>query len=148
MVKVNEARAKQGLPALTLPDGELDPDGELTLIEFEIKKTAALNQAPTYPAPLSEPEEEPEEAEETEGEPEEEGSEEESFADGVEGCGDRGPFLLEDRDEGQDQTADHTPEDPAGHVMVESKLAPGEPGGKDDQEQQDGGLVDRAGQSH
>jgi len=40
VVTVNEARAAQNLPPLTLPDGSPDPDGDLTLVEFQSKKTA------------------------------------------------------------------------------------------------------------
>lgn len=40
---VNEARAAQNLPPLTLPDGSLDPDGDLTILEFESKKTTAAS---------------------------------------------------------------------------------------------------------
>ncbi len=39
-VTVNESRAAQGLPPLTKPDGTRDPDGDLTTVEFEAKKTA------------------------------------------------------------------------------------------------------------
>jgi hypothetical protein len=37
IVTVNEARADQGLPPLTLPDGSLDPDGDLTIAAYEKK---------------------------------------------------------------------------------------------------------------
>ncbi|MCP4674366.1 MAG: DUF935 family protein [Deltaproteobacteria bacterium] len=43
-VTVNEARAAQELPPLMLPDGSADPDGDLTLVEFEAKKTAASTE--------------------------------------------------------------------------------------------------------
>jgi hypothetical protein len=36
-VTVNEARAYQGLPPLTLPDGSPDPDGDLTISAYEAK---------------------------------------------------------------------------------------------------------------
>ncbi len=45
IMKVNEARAGQGLPPLTLPDGSPDPDGELTIIEFETKKAGKSTEA-------------------------------------------------------------------------------------------------------
>jgi len=38
-VTVNEARESQDLPPLTLPSGEPDPDGDLTIMEFEAKKS-------------------------------------------------------------------------------------------------------------
>jgi len=37
-VTVNEARMAQDLPPLTLPDGSPDPDGDLTVAEFEQKR--------------------------------------------------------------------------------------------------------------
>lgn len=41
VVTVNEARDSQGLDPLTLPDGTLDPDGDLTIPEFKAKREAA-----------------------------------------------------------------------------------------------------------
>jgi phage gp29-like protein len=41
VVTVNEARAAKSLDPLTLPDGSLDPDGDLTIPEFEAKRAAA-----------------------------------------------------------------------------------------------------------
>jgi hypothetical protein len=40
-VTVNEARGAQGLAPLTLEDGTDDPDGRLTIAQFEAKQTAA-----------------------------------------------------------------------------------------------------------
>lgn len=37
IIKVNEAREGQGLPPLTLPDGSPDPNGDLTVAEYEAK---------------------------------------------------------------------------------------------------------------
>jgi hypothetical protein len=45
VVKVNEARASAGLPALTLASGQDDPDGQLTVEEFAAKKAAAVKTA-------------------------------------------------------------------------------------------------------
>jgi phage gp29-like protein len=41
VVTVNEARAQAGLEPLTLPDGTVDPDGDLTIPEFKAKREAA-----------------------------------------------------------------------------------------------------------
>jgi SPP1 gp7 family putative phage head morphogenesis protein len=38
VVTVNEARAQQGLPPLTKPDGTPDPEGDLTVVDFEERK--------------------------------------------------------------------------------------------------------------
>lgn len=38
VITVNEARASQNLPPLTLPDGELDPNGDLTITQFKTTK--------------------------------------------------------------------------------------------------------------
>lgn len=40
VVTVNEARASIGLPALTLPGGQRDPDGDLTVEDFREKRKA------------------------------------------------------------------------------------------------------------
>ena len=53
VVSVNEARASAGLGALALPDGEPDPDGNLTVEEFAAKKAAAATAAATVPAASS-----------------------------------------------------------------------------------------------
>lgn len=45
VVTVNEARAGQGLPPLTLPDGSLDPNGNLTITEY----TNKMNPPEGYP---------------------------------------------------------------------------------------------------
>jgi SPP1 gp7 family putative phage head morphogenesis protein len=42
IVTVNEARAAQNLPPLAMPDGTPDPDGFLTLIEFQAVKTSSV----------------------------------------------------------------------------------------------------------
>lgn len=44
-IKVNEDRTARGLPALTLPDGSPDPDGELTVAEYDAKHAAKHTQA-------------------------------------------------------------------------------------------------------
>jgi phage gp29-like protein len=49
VMKVNEAREREGLGKLTLPDGTLDPDGELTVVEFEAKRAA--KESPATPDP-------------------------------------------------------------------------------------------------
>jgi SPP1 gp7 family putative phage head morphogenesis protein len=55
IVTVNEARAGQGLPPLTTPDGAEDPDGNLTIAEFNKRR------APQEPVvPPVEPDAEPE----------------------------------------------------------------------------------------
>lgn len=48
VISVNEARASAGLGELLLPDGKRDPDGDLTVTQFGLKKSAAL--APPPPA--------------------------------------------------------------------------------------------------
>lgn len=45
IIKVNEARAQLGLPALTTAEGALDPDGNLTIAEFGAKKAATIAAA-------------------------------------------------------------------------------------------------------
>ena len=52
ILTVNEARAGQGLPPLTLPDGSPDPDGDLTVAEFEAKRIGKSDGeiAPEVPA--------------------------------------------------------------------------------------------------
>lgn len=42
IVKVNQALAQLHLPPLTLPDGSLDPDGELTIAEFGAKHSGVI----------------------------------------------------------------------------------------------------------
>jgi phage gp29-like protein len=68
IVTVNEARAAEGLPPLTLPDGSPDPDGDLTVVEFAARSVG--NQAGNVQEP--EPEVEPEVPEIEEDEDEEE----------------------------------------------------------------------------
>jgi len=53
IMTVNEARAGQGLQPLTLPDGSPDPDGDLTITEFESKKIA-ISKATEEAAPAQE----------------------------------------------------------------------------------------------
>ena len=54
VVSVNEARASAGLGSLMLPDGNVDPDGLLTVEQFAAKKAAAVAVAapPAAPAAL------------------------------------------------------------------------------------------------
>jgi hypothetical protein len=47
VVKVNEARRSAGLEDLTLPDGQRDPDGDLTVSEFDLKRSTAKTPEPT-----------------------------------------------------------------------------------------------------
>lgn len=56
IVTVNESRAAQGLPPLTLPDGQPDPDGDLTVEEFKARK-AGKNGGGEPPAAPQAPEE-------------------------------------------------------------------------------------------
>lgn len=49
IVTVNEARAAQGLPPLALPDGTPDPDGDLTIKEFNEKKMASAMSRDSEP---------------------------------------------------------------------------------------------------
>lgn len=51
VVKVNEARRSSGLKDLTLPNGERDPDGDLTVSEFDMKHQTLKET----PAPTDEP---------------------------------------------------------------------------------------------
>lgn len=55
-IKVNEDRAARGLGPLTRPDGSLDPDGELTIMEFESLRsyTTRISEAVTPTAPADE----------------------------------------------------------------------------------------------
>lgn len=58
VVRVNEARASAGLGPLTLPSGQLDPDGLLTVEEFSNKKAnaaTAVNPNPNGGAPQGGP---------------------------------------------------------------------------------------------
>ena len=73
-VTVNEAREAQGLKPLTDADGNPDPDGDLTIMEFE-KKRGAAPKAPSIPTPEPPEGEEPEEDETEEEEMEEEETE-------------------------------------------------------------------------
>ena len=65
IISVNEARDQLGLPALSLPDGALDPDGLLTIAEYQAKNAAVISQGaaaeqgqtaptPAEPAPVAE----------------------------------------------------------------------------------------------
>lgn len=45
VITVNEARSSQGLDALKLPDGQIDPDGDLTISDFKTKKAAMATAA-------------------------------------------------------------------------------------------------------
>lgn len=56
---VNEVRASQGFSPLTLPDGKLDPDGEISVAEYKAKLTAkseSYGSAPSPTAPTQEAE--------------------------------------------------------------------------------------------
>jgi phage gp29-like protein len=49
VVKVNEARLSTGLNDLTLPDGSRDPDGDLTVSEFDKKRSTPATVPVTQP---------------------------------------------------------------------------------------------------
>jgi len=71
IVTVNEARESDNLPPLTRPDGELDPDGNLTIEEFKAKKKRSspdVSEAIVVadPEPVADDDDEPEEIEEVE----------------------------------------------------------------------------------
>jgi hypothetical protein len=55
IVTVNEARASQGLGELKGPGGGNDPDGYLTIAEFEAKRSAKGEATGTAEAPATEP---------------------------------------------------------------------------------------------
>lgn len=55
IITVNEGRASVGLPELLLPDGQLDPNGRLTVEEYASKKKAQADAASQAPAPVPAP---------------------------------------------------------------------------------------------
>lgn len=52
VVRVNEARAAAQLGPLMLPDGKPDPDGDLTVAQFDVKKTHEIEALFPAPAPF------------------------------------------------------------------------------------------------